>query len=294
MDLNQLNCFIAVAQRLSFTEAAKSLRISQSAVSHNVAELEKELDTKLFTRSRSTVALTPPGEVLLKEAFEIQSIVGAVKNKIQVMGTGRTGELKVGYAFVPSVRDYLGEFRRFHTLYPHVNVIYNTYDSISLARMIEDNELDLAFIRLPVISRQSEVEWRPLYTEQLHIAIAGDHPLAKKKSVRMEEIAREELIVMNRSNSPGLFDMVQSFFLARGVTPRYSDTSNDVYTSLMLVEMGLGYVILPGRFKGRVSAEVVFVPIDDKEARHEIGIAWHRTNMNPSRPLFLEMLGVDI
>lgn len=294
MDLNQLNCFIAVAQRLSFTEAAKSLRISQSAVSHNVAELEKELNTKLFVRSRSTVSLTAPGEVLLKEAFEIQSIVGAVKNKIQVMGTGRTGELKVGYAFLPSIQEYLGDFRRFYAEYPHVNVIYNAYDSVSLARKVEDNELDMAFVRLAVISRQSDVEWRALYTEQLHIAVAKGHPLAGRESVAVEEIAGEELMIVNRSSSPGFFDMLQSFFLERGTTPRYNDSSNDIYAAIMLAEMGQGYVLLPGRFKGRVGADVRFVPIRDPDAYHEMGIAWHKKNMNPSRPLFLENLGVGL
>lgn len=293
MDLNQLNCFIAVAQRLSFTEAAKSLRVSQSAVSHNVAELEKELDTKLFVRSRSTVALTAPGEVLLKEAFEIQSIIGSVKNKIQVMGTGRMGELKIGYTFVPGIAELLGKFKQFHLDYPYVRVIYNTYDPFSLARMLEGNELDLSFGRLAVVSRQDEVEWRQLYTEQLHIAVARDHPFAGMKSVTLTQVAQDELILMNRGANPGLFDMVQSIFLAKGVTPRYNDTSNDIYTSLMMAEIGLGCTILPGRFKYSLNADVSFVPISDKEAYHAIGILWHKTNMNPSRALFLKALGVE-
>lgn len=164
MNLHQLNCFIAVAQHLNFTEASKRLHIAQSAVSHNIAELEKELDVKLFNRTTQSVTLTSAGDVFLKEAFQITSMAVEAATKAKQVALGQRGKLTVGFVFTPIISSMVGSFKRFYENYPNIDVYYNSYDSITMSRLLDNEELDIGFARLITLNHP-EKRYGGRYTE---------------------------------------------------------------------------------------------------------------------------------
>ena len=96
MDIQQLNCFISVAQTLNFSEAARRNFVSQSTVSRYIGDLEKEFGVQLFTRSHRDVLLTHEGKTLLPYALEMIATLGKAKKVIDKLQNGGTGKLSVG------------------------------------------------------------------------------------------------------------------------------------------------------------------------------------------------------
>ena len=96
MDINQLNCFISVAQTLNFSEAARRNFVSQSTVSRYISDLEKEFGVQLFTRSRRDVLLTNEGKTLLPYALEIVGTLNKAKKVISKLQNGGSGKLTIG------------------------------------------------------------------------------------------------------------------------------------------------------------------------------------------------------
>jgi DNA-binding transcriptional LysR family regulator len=293
MNLHQLNCFIAVAQHLNFTEASKRLHIAQSAVSHNIAELEKELDAKLFIRNPQFVTLTSAGEVFLKEAFQITSLAREAATKTKQVSLGQRGKLAVGFVFTPIVSPMVGSFKRFRENFPNIDVHYNSYDSVTMSRLLDSEELDIGFARLITLNHPKKKAWWPLYRDPLYVIVPGHHPIANESKIDLKMIKDEPIILMNREANPGMFDVVTQLCMNSGFTPQIIDNTNNQLATIMMVQIGMGIIILPGRFRRYVPDDLKLIPIDDEEAYHEIGVVINKHNSNPAVEFFLKELGVQ-
>ncbi|MDR2295635.1 MAG: LysR family transcriptional regulator [Clostridiales Family XIII bacterium] len=291
MEMRQIHCFITVAERLSFTDAAKKLHIVQSAVSHNIAELEKELQTKLFVRNKQSITLTPQGLALLDDAYRIVAMERDAVTRVLHMARGIVGDLKLGYVFVPVIHPMMDKFKNFSKKYPQIYVSYNSYTDIHIARQVENGDLDIGFAREATVNRD-RAHWRPLYGDALKIVVHREHPLAGLGCTDLERFRKEPLILMNRRSNPGLYDMSMHLYAIAGFTPRVIDDINDERTVNMLVEIGMGMTILPECWREFVSPSLKFLDIDCEDANHVFGVSWNKTNTNPCARLFLAELGV--
>lgn len=294
MNLHHLNCFIAVAQYLNFTEAAKRLYIAQSAVSHNIAELEKELNVKLFIRNKQSVILTSAGEVFLKEAFKITSLAREAACKTKELISGASGRLTIGFVFTPIIECMVDHFKNFYKNYPNIDVYYYSYDSITISRMLDNDELDIGFARLITLNNIDKKIWKPLYRDPLYIAVPAEHPLSKESKINLKMVSDEPFILMNREANPGMFDSVTQLCMNRGFTPRIIDYTNDLMATILMAQIGMGLIILPGHFSHCVPDDLVLIPIDDEDAYHEIGVVWNKQNANPAVELFLKELEIEV
>lgn len=202
MNLHYLNCFISVAQHLNFTEAAKHLYIAQSAVSYNVAELEKELNVKLFIRNTQFVSLTSAGKTLLKDAFKITSLAREAATNTQRIALGESGVLKIGFVFTPIINGMVNDFKKFFKKYPNISVHYNSYDSTTISRLLDNEELDIGFARLITLNRKDKKIWQPLYRDPLYIGVPTHHHLADNLKINLKQIKNESIILMKREVNP--------------------------------------------------------------------------------------------
>ncbi len=287
MNTHHLNCFIAVAQHLSFTKAASHLHIVQSAVSHNIAELEKELGVKLFLRTKQSVTLTVSGEILFNEALKIVEMTRKAIAKTQQCSSGGSGRLSVGYVFVPIVARLSESFKNFRQKNPSIELHFNSYDSISIPRMVECNQLDIGFARHITINHE-RLAWKSLYRDALFLVCAKNHPLLKDTRKVEDFLTTEPLILMNRKFNPGMFDMAMKLCLNRKITPNIIDHPRDYHTVEVMVDLGMGVTILPGSWGNHMYNELEFVQIDGKDSTHEIGLVWNKENDNPAIELFLD------
>lgn len=290
MDLRQLRYFIEVAEHLNFTEAAKHLYIAQSAVSQQIADLEKKLGVQLFIRNKRSVQLTNAGNVLLQEAIQLINKSEEAIKKTRQAELGIIGNLSIGFLgytekiFLP----YL--IRRFRGNYPQIDLHIDQYNHGMLIEALNTGELDIGFTLGFGVDKISGLERKNIFTEKLSVVMYRDHPLADKSSIKISDLADERFIVLNRQESPQGFNQTLLICANNGFSPNIVSEPRLLSTVLMLVDTGMGIAILPKSLKLYSSPSLHFVDIEGDQDEYELVVAWKKTNMNKSISLFLNEL----
>ncbi|KAB3535389.1 LysR family transcriptional regulator [Alkaliphilus pronyensis] len=290
MDIRQLRYFIAVAEHLSFTEASKQLFIAQSAVSQQIADLEKKIGVQLFTRNKRSVRLTNAGEVLLKEAIGLVNKSEEAIEKTRQADLGIIGNLKAGFIGYTE-KDFLPYLiREFRRNYPKVELQLNQLNHGLLIEGLKNGELDVGFTLSFGVDNIGGLKSKHIFTETISVVMHCDHPLADKKSISLSALADESFIVLNRHESPQGFNKTLLMCTNNGFNPNIVSEPKLIQTVLLLVDSGMGIAILPNSLKLQSSPSLRFIDIEGEQAEDELVIAWKKSNTNPSIPLFLNQL----
>ncbi|WP_027343949.1 LysR family transcriptional regulator [Hamadaea tsunoensis] len=289
MELQQLRYVVAVAETSSFTRAAEQCRVVQSALSHQIARLERELGGKLFERTSRRVRLTPAGDAFLpaarqcleaadRAAAEVAAAVGVVRGRL-VIGLIPT----IAAVDVPAA---LREFRRRH---PSVHVRLRVDASERLVDQVREGILDVAFLGLPATVEPVGVQARRLAGDRLVAVLGPEHPLARAAVLDLRRLSGEPFVDFT-AGTAGRAQSDQAF-AAAGVT---RDVAFEVTTpDLMaqLVEQGLGVALLPSAYAPRL-AGVVTVEVSDAPMRVEYVVS-RLLSRTPAASAFLDLLGSD-
>ena len=241
MQLHQFEYFLAVARHLHFTRAADELHVAQPSVSQQIRKLEDELGVRLFHRMKRGVALTPAGETLLPWARRVLADVDKARAEVQELTGLRRGRLAVGAT--PSVSTNLlpPALATFHTRHPGVSLTLREAGSGDLIDLLEQGELDLALIILPL--RHRMLETTPLLEEELVLAVPAGHALADRTSVDVAEL-RDLPLVMFREG----YDLREATLAAcrrAGFEPRLALDGGEMDSVLRFVAAGLGVAVVP-------------------------------------------------
>lgn len=303
MDIRQLKYFVAVAEKLSFTEAAKTLYVAQSAVSQQISELERQLGIPLFKRNRRSVALTPAGNVLYCEATGLLKRFDEVTEITLNAHLGARGHLRVGYIGYGDRQWLPGVLRTFQNTYPDVTLEVNRYHQGALLKALKENELDLGVTfsfgitqELDRLENEKRLwETRFVYKEVLCAVISKESALLKDwqgEPFSLNKLATEPFIVQNRHESPQGYDKTLQICAAHGFSPKIVNAPTLVQTVLLLVEAQIGVAILPGSLKTYAGPNVVFLPLDLPEdlAEHTIVATWKADTTNPVLKHFVEVM----
>ncbi len=191
MELRQLQYFIAVAEQLNFSTAAKSLCITQSTLSQQIKQLEEELGVRLLERNSHEVVLTEPGEAFLPNARRTIDDAETSKLYIRDLQHLKTGVLNVGvtYSFHPIMTETVLTFmRRFPAI--RLNIFYKRMED--LLEDLQKRQVDFVLSYKPLHALPS-IKSRELFRTQLAAITAVDHPLAGQKSVTLKELAQCDL-----------------------------------------------------------------------------------------------------
>lgn len=294
MDINQLEIFIAAAQYLNFTKAARKLSIVQSAVSYNIAKLEAEVGAKLFYRNKNSLLLTTEGESFLRDAYKITSLTKKSIANLKMTHAGQLGELRLAFVYPEFIEPFLPKLNSFHVRYPDINTYFLQFDSVKIARKLELEDLDIAIGRKDTFIQSPKLRWVGLYIDPFKLVVNTNHPLAKKNFVTPVMLKDETILTMNRNSNPGIFDMITHLFLSNGIVPFLHDNSNHYYTTLLLASINAGVVILPYQNIKSINLppDLVVIDIADPAAQLEVGIAWHEPVENQAVNLFLKNFGL--
>ena len=290
MDARQLEYFVAVAEELSFTRAAQRCHVVQSALSYQIARLERETGVALFERTSRSVALTPAGRVLLPRARHILAELELAAAELTALAGLLTGRLRLGMigsaAAEPVVERALVGFHRRH---PGVEIAIEDTGSADMAGRIRAGDLDLAFVGLFADQVPADLAHRVLAVEPLVVALPPGHPLAASPDpIGLAALAGGEFVEMRAES--GLRHQVDAAFARAGVRRSIAfelSTSDNV---VRFVRLGFGVALVPrSAVHGR---EVVVLPLTDPSAVHPVSLV-HRAP-EPSAPAaqaFLAELG---
>lgn len=193
MDFDQLQTFVEVAAAGNFSRAAEKVLRSQPAVSAQIRQLEQEYGEKLFDRTKKSVRLTPAGELFLEYVQRMLALRDESLRAIADSGKVTRGVLSIGAnetTFLYVLPELLSQYHRQH---PKVRIsVYRNF-SHKVIEKVEDGAVDMGVVTTPV--KSPSLEAVPLFRDPLIWIAAADHPLARKKVVRLAELAEEDLIL---------------------------------------------------------------------------------------------------
>lgn len=212
MELRQLKYFVKTAEKLNFSEAARSLYVTQSTLSQQIRNLEDELGTVLFQRDSHSVCLTENGSRLLPLARQTLLDAASCSEQIRDLQQMLSGELSIGvtYSFSPILAEAVKNFMK---EYPGVklNVSYKTMEE--LMDLLRKRQVDLVLAFKPNTPYE-EIESHGLFEDRLSVIMRNDHPLADKKLIELPELAGQRLAMPAKG------------LQARGTFEKYIDTDN--------------------------------------------------------------------
>ncbi|MFC9251549.1 LysR family transcriptional regulator [Amycolatopsis thailandensis] len=267
METRQLECFVAVAEELSFTRAARRLFAVQSTVSATIQALEAELGVKLFDRSTRRVALSPAGTVFLPEAKAALEAVDRAREVVADASAGLRGSLRVGTLTSVGDLDLPDLLGAFHRRYPLVelHVTVSITGSTGLAEDLRQGRLDVALLGLPE-SDLAGLDTKLIGSAPFVVVLPDGHRLGDRRSLTLADLSGESFV----DNPRGFGNRValDRAFEAIGTPRRVVVEVADLRAVPAYVAAGLGIAVVPDL---RLLAGVRTIPLD------EPGLTWPLT-----------------
>ncbi len=290
VELQQLRYVLAVAETKSFTRAAERCLVVQSALSHQIARLERELGARLFDRTSRRVQLTAAGEAFLPAARQcLEAAERAVADVAAALGEVR-GRLRLGVIPTVAAVDLPSVLREFRLRHPQVHVVLRVGSSRELVEQVKRGELDLAFLGLPATVEPRGVRVREFVRDRHVAVVAPDHPLAGANEVALSTLASEVFVDFplgsaGRAQSDLAFE-------AAGVDREVALEVGAVDIMVRLVQQRLGVAMLPSAFVPGLSG-VATIPVSDAPQRVEY-LVWSRSDPRPAAEAFLRLLDLPV
>lgn len=248
MDFRQLRYFVAVAEELSFSRAAKRLNVSQPPLSMQIKAIEQELGAMLFARTRRSVALTHAGEVLLEQARSALDRLDQAEEMARRAGRGEAGRLMLGFtSSVPLLDIFPRILRRFRELYPYAAIEARLMSTGRQLEALSEGRLDVGILRPPYGFRPApDLTARRLWRDQLHVFLPDDHPLLRRNGpIAPAALAEESFITFAADLGCGLSAHMAMLCSQAGFHPRVTQEVEVASSILSLVAAGIGVAVLP-------------------------------------------------
>ncbi|MCU0791295.1 MAG: LysR family transcriptional regulator [Opitutaceae bacterium] len=198
LDSRQLLAFAHLARCGSFTQTAKNLHLTQSAISHTIKALEQDVGVSLFERVGKRAFLTEAGELLRPAAEKILREMHDTRAVLEQAGSWGRGRLRVGASVTACQHLLPTVLREFRQSFPECSLRLEPGDGPRMIELLNSNQIDLALMLEP--ARESGLEFRALFTDELRILVSPMHGWARSGRVGAEAIARETLIVYNKGS----------------------------------------------------------------------------------------------
>lgn len=195
MELRQLRYFLATAETLSFSAAARQLCISQSTLSEQIRQLEDEMGAPLFLRHATRIELTDTGQALIERARTTLQHADSCRRLVKEQQARLSGELNIGvtYSFSTLLSDTL---REFVSRYPEVTLKVSYASNEELSNMLQVRQIDFALAYQNY--RHDNVLSEVLFADHVQAIMRDDHPLAKRERITLEELQNYHLILPTR------------------------------------------------------------------------------------------------
>ena len=257
MRLRHINYFLAVAKHQSFTRAADALHVSQPALSQQVRQLEDSLGAKLFDRTGRTIRLTDAGEVYLLYARRALQDLDEGRRAIHDVADLSRGALRV--AVMPTFTAYLvGPLvRAFHDKYPNVTLTIRELPQDRMETLLLDGEIDIGIAFDETHSH--DIDARRLLVETLALMVGRDHPLAQRRSLRLDALNDLSLVLLSTEFSTR--EQIDQCCLQQGIRPRVLMEANSVNAVVEIIVRTNLSTLLPAAIAGE-HEELVAITLD--------------------------------
>lgn len=262
MELHHLYYVLMLAKEKNFSRAAANLFITQPTLSQQVKKLESELGFPIFQRSTRNVALTSYGELFVARAQHVVDEFEEFQRwTIQIYGEKNT-RLSFGTSALTAphasacIPDFLIQF-------PDVQFSHTEQWDPALIQMVKDEELDIALVGLPRNDAvRAGLRIFPIQEEYVCVVMSNSHPLHNKKSVTLEDLEHEQILVT--SNQSGLTRLVKNEFTSKGLNPNFMFNLISIEARLSMVDKGAVTFVMNKQFEWYNQKSLSVIPIEPK------------------------------
>jgi DNA-binding transcriptional LysR family regulator len=288
MELRQLRYFLAVAEELSFSRAAKRTGVSQPPLSRQIANLEAELRVRLFDRSKHSVSLTETGKVFYVEAAKSLAAINRAVQIAQSSAKGRTGSLTFGFggsAAYTLAPPFLRQFRR---NFPGVELHLQSISTAKQLDALRKQVIDVGFVIAPV--GDDTIAEEIIARDPLMVALPLGHPLASQRSVSLKSLETYEFVGLPGSPPLNFFTSHTQPPREAGFLPLIVQQAETMEVLLGLVAAGIGISIVPSVARRSRITDVEYLPIEDASAFVDFAIVWRKENQSPVLTEFVALI----
>lgn len=242
MNFRQLDCFLAVSSTLSFSSAARTLFLSQSAVSKQISLLESELGYPLFYRDKHSVILTPAGEYLHIKLIEARDAFNGLFDRAAKIANTNARRVTIGYDG-PIAEHWIGRAITEACRELGVAVDLRRETLPRLTNMLLDGSVDIIVSTDSEVGGIADVHFQPLLTRGPCVFFAPGHPFEERSYVTVADLDGQDLVTAYESFASKILSRTGSILLDRGVSIRNAVSCADGDTAFMAVQAGIGVFV---------------------------------------------------
>ncbi|MBK7548877.1 MAG: LysR family transcriptional regulator [Rhodoferax sp.] len=286
-DLQQLQAFVAVADRGSFRAAAEQIHLSSPALSRRIEKLETILGARLFNRTTRDVELTPLGRVFLERARTALDDLESAMLSISDIAGSRRGRVTV--ACVPSAAIHFlpAAVRSFSEKYPLIRVRLIDEAAGQTLTSVVSGECDFGISFMG--NQIPGVDFEPIHMDPFVLAMPRQHVFARRKSLSWADLGNERLISVARSS--GNRQLLDDALAKAGQNPSYVFEVNHIATLLGMVDAGLGLAAVPRLALPVSHPTLIGVALKNPEVSRQLGLATrHGASLGAPSQVFYEHL----
>lgn len=294
IDVQRLHVLRAAAAYGSFSKAAAALRLTPSAVSQQVAALERSIGLPVVERSTRGVTLTEAGEILVGVADTIAAEVRHAENRLAALASGHVGRLRVATFPTASQRLLPPALARLTRTHPDADVLVVEAEPPDSVPMLLAGEADVAVVYAfpdsrvrPAAKRDSRLRWTTLLDDPLHLVLPIDHPRARSRRIDVADLS-DESWVQGLDDSGEVLDQLAA---TAGFEPRVSCTSSNYQFIQAMVAAGIGIALVPETALAGDIAGVVAVQLAGSRPFRRISAVTVRQRRSPLVDELLSLLG---
>ena len=238
---SHLKIIQALSDKGTLTEAAITLCLSQSALSHQIRYLEKKLEVALWERDGRKLRLTQAGELLLQTAQNVLPVLERAEQTLKAYGEGRQGILRIGVECYPCNEWLAGVISIFLQAIPDVDIdIVNKFQFSGMEGLL-NHHIDILIT--PDMEKNKTVTYETLAKYELMLLVADKHPLARRKSIKPEHFSTETLLTFPVTKER--LDIFNQFLNPAYITPEKIKKIESIELMLQMVALGRGVSVLP-------------------------------------------------
>lgn len=243
--LRELECFLAVAEELSFTRAARRLHLAQPPLSRHIRALEDKIGARLFDRQTRAVALTPAGRAFHEESRGLLAQLIRAGETARRAAQGEETRLRLGFVSAVLGSEIVRVLRHFREAHSTVQILLQDLPPAEQMRLVAEGRLDAGFVGLLPAERATGLRFVPWFRERLLVFVPSGHPLAGRSRVDLAALRGERFVAVSSEAAPAFSALVHDLCRQAGFRPRIILESARAQAVAVMVAAGSGIAILP-------------------------------------------------
>lgn len=290
MELRHLRTFLAVAEELNFSRAARRLHVAQPALSRTIADLEAEMEVRLLDRNTHGVALTDAGALFLDRVRRILDDTKEAVTQAQRRSRGETGTLRVGFIGTLSHSLLPKLLQAYRTEYPGVDLVLSELGPTAQREKILSGHLDCGFIGFAVDSAEPGLDTFVVAEDALVAALPEKHALSSREAIRLADLKNEAFYLTSQANAPVFNPWLVQLCQKAGFEPQIARETDRAATVLNYVAAGFGVSLFPSRLAMLATPGVRFLPLKGRLPKYQYKFAWMPGNSNRALAEFAKVV----